>query len=76
MDDDYDDNNNNNSIQFKFINVSNQQPEGQLHKQHNIQTQITTDNIQNKIIQTQPKQTNKHTNNIANKQTITYLDNQ
>ena len=63
------DNNNSiqfNSIQFQFINVPNQQPEGQLHKQHNIQTQITTDNIQNK---------NKINTTKTNKQTITCLDN-
>jgi hypothetical protein len=36
----------------------NQQPEGQLHKQHNIQTQITTDNIQNKN-KTNTTKTNK-----------------
>jgi hypothetical protein len=29
-------------IQFQFINVPSQQPEGQLHKQHNIQTQINS----------------------------------
>jgi hypothetical protein len=32
-------------IQFKFINVPNQQPEGQLHKQHNIQTQIKSQKV-------------------------------
>jgi hypothetical protein len=32
-----------NSIKFWFINVPSQQPDGQLQKQHNIQTQITMD---------------------------------
>jgi hypothetical protein len=32
-----------NSIQFWFINVPSQQPDGQLQKQHNKQTQITMD---------------------------------
>ena len=50
--------NNNNSIQFQFINVPNQQPEGQLQKQHNVETQITTDNIQNKN-KTNTTKTNK-----------------
>jgi hypothetical protein len=36
-------------IQFQFINVPSQQPEGQLHKQHNTQTQITMDKEQDKI---------------------------
>jgi hypothetical protein len=52
-----------NSIQFWFINVPSQQPDGQLQKQHNIQTQITMDKEQNKI--------NKH-NKTNKKQTITY----
>jgi uncharacterized phage protein gp47/JayE len=46
-------NNNNsiqfNSIQFRFINVPSQQPDGQLQKQHNKQTQITMDMEQDKI---------------------------
>jgi hypothetical protein len=41
------------SIQFWFINVPSQQPDGQLQKQHNIQTQITMDKEQDKIKQTQ-----------------------
>jgi hypothetical protein len=31
-----------NSIQFRFINVPSQQPDGQLQKRHNIQTQINS----------------------------------
>ena len=54
-------NNNNNSFQFQFVNVPSQQPDGQLHKQHNVQTQITTDNKQD---------TNKR-----NKQRKEYLNN-
>ena len=42
------------------MNVPSQQPDGQLQKEHNIQTQITTDNKQDKMKQTQPKQTNKN----------------
>jgi hypothetical protein len=38
-----------NSIQFRFINVPSQQPDGQLQKQHNKQTQITMDKQQDKI---------------------------
>ena len=49
---------NNNSIQFQFINVPNQQPDGQLQKQHNIQTQITKDNKQD-INETNTTKTNK-----------------
>ena len=55
---------NNNSIQFQFINVPSQQPDGQLQKQHNTQTQITTNNKQDTIeINTTKthKQTNKNT---------------
>jgi hypothetical protein len=44
--------------------VPNQQPEGQLHKQHNIQTQITTNNAQDtkETDTTKNKQTNKKIN--------------
>jgi hypothetical protein len=53
-------------IQFWFINVPSQQPDGQLQKQHNKQTQITMDKEQD-------KKTN--TTKQINKQTITYLNN-
>jgi hypothetical protein len=69
--DDDDDNNNNsiqfNSIQFWFISVPNQQPDGQLQKQHNKQTQITMDNKQDKNKTNTTKQ--------ISKQTITCLNN-
>jgi hypothetical protein len=56
-----------NSIQLWFINVPSQQPDGQLQKKHNKQTQITMDKEQDKIKQTQQ--------NKINKQTITCLNN-
>jgi hypothetical protein len=33
-----------NSIQFIFINAPNQEPDGQLQRQHNEETQIINDN--------------------------------
>jgi hypothetical protein len=45
-----------------FINVPSQQPDGQLHKQHNIQTQITTDNKQD-TNETDTTKTNKQIKN-------------
>jgi len=47
-----------NSIHFIFINVPNQQPDGQLHRQHNKETQITNDNQQDTY------ETNKINNRI------------
>jgi hypothetical protein len=62
-----------NSIQFWFINVPSQQPDGQLHKQHNTQTQITTDSEQHTnetdTTKTNTQQTNKSTQTV-NKHTL------
>jgi hypothetical protein len=60
--------------------VPSQQPDGQLHKQHNIQTKITMDkkqhNKQTKITMDNKQDNNKtNTTKQTNKQTITYLDN-
>jgi hypothetical protein len=35
-----------NAIKFIFINVANQEPDGQLQRQHNEETKITNDNQQ------------------------------
>lgn len=51
-------NNNYNSIEFQFINVPSQQSDGQLQKQHNVQTQQWTMN-RTQMKQTQQKQTKK-----------------
>ena len=48
--------------------MPSQQPDGQLQKQHNIQTQITMDKEQNKI--NKHNKTNKQTNNDLLKELI------
>ena len=49
-----------NSIQFLFIIVPSQQPDGQLQKEHNVQTQITDENKQD----TNEKDTDKTKNTL------------
>jgi hypothetical protein len=57
------------SVQFTFIKVSRQQPGGQLHKQHNIQTQITKDNKQDTY------ETNTNKENTILKSLFTHYNN-
>jgi hypothetical protein len=55
-------------IQFISINVTSQQPDGQLQRQHNMETQITQDNKQDTY------QTNKTSKRIL-KSLITHYNN-
>lgn len=58
----------NNEVKFIFINVPSQQPDSQLQKQHNTETQITNDNKQDTY------ETNK-ANNRKRKSLITHYHN-